>query len=277
MTATTILDLYRGRINVWVEDDLTLEVLTGMWHDPMLHVIAAGGSEAVRSMVRAAANNRKLRDLVVGVIDRDFEADAPDWTAPDTRVFVLPAHEIENLLLDFEVLGAMTDKPADELRLLAHTYAQTQRWWAVGKLVLRALRKATSRGFPADPPEGLRDAEAVAAWLDRQRYWQTHAEELAPWRDLDHRRRAIAEFGDMMSQDLETEAWTFTFPGKEVLRHLRTHVPGLDRTPQRTQPSPTTRDLDLAKRITRHMVEVERVPGPLVDLRAQLRRRASPS
>ena len=44
MTATTIFDLYRGRLNVWVEDDLTRVILTDLWQDRQIHVINAGGS-----------------------------------------------------------------------------------------------------------------------------------------------------------------------------------------------------------------------------------------
>jgi len=143
VTATTIFDLYRGRLNVWVEDDLTRVILTDTWQDRNFHVLSAGGSEAVRYMVRAATTTHILKDLVVGVVDRDFEDDTSDWSLPDARIFVLPVHELENLLLDFEVLAALAGKTAAGLYQVALTYAHSQRWWVVGKAILRELRKAT--------------------------------------------------------------------------------------------------------------------------------------
>ena len=277
MTATTIFDLYRGRLNVWVEDDLTRVILTDLWQDRQIHVINAGGSEAVRYMVRAAANTPGLKDLVVGVIDRDFEDAGPDWALPDTRIFVLPAHEIENLLLDFEILGALAGRPGAELRSIAYSYVRDQRWWAVGKIILRELRKATTSGFPSDPPEGLAGAHALATWLAGQYYWSIHAEQSAWWSEPANRRHKIDELGTTLEQDLDSDAWLSRFPGKEILRHLRTHVASLDRTPPRAPSSSTERDTDLAKRITRKMVEEARAPKALATLREQLRRRVDRS
>ncbi|MBK7830645.1 DUF4435 domain-containing protein [Nannocystis sp.] len=275
MTATTIFDLYRGRLNVWVEDDMTRVILTELWRDRMLHVISAGGSEAVRYMVRAAASNPSLKDLVFGVVDRDHEDDGPDWSLPNTTTFVLPVHEIENLLLDFEVLGALADRPPGELRAMARAYVREQRWWAVGKMILRELRRAMTSDFPTDPPEGLRDAGSVAAWLEKQPYWVTHAGHFSAWNGTEYRRGKIDELGVVIGQDFESDAWLSRFPGKEILRYLRTHVAGLDRAPPRGRPTPAVRDMDLAKRITRRMIEEERVPGPLVELRKHLNRKAA--
>ena len=120
----------------------------------------------------------------------------------------------------------------------------------------------------------MRDADAVAAWLDLQRYWKTHAERSSPWQQPEYRRHRIDELGATFAQHLDSDAWLARFPGKEVLRHLRTHVPGLDRTPPRSASSPVTRDTDLAKRITRKMREDARIPEPLLSLHDELRRRA---
>src|SRR4051812_30958548 len=104
MTTPTVYDLYRGKVKVWVEDWLTHSVLTELWHDADLGVIVADGKPAVHHMVRSAP--RPLRSKVYGIVDRDFDEDnQKDWSRPDCTVLRLPAHEFENLLLDFEVLS----------------------------------------------------------------------------------------------------------------------------------------------------------------------------
>lgn len=263
MTATTIFDLYRGPL-VWVEDDMTRVILTELWQDSTLHVISAGGSEAVRYMVRAAEPNPKFKDLAFGVVDRDYGETGSAWSLPSTRIFVLPVHEIENLLLDFEVLGALAHKSPGELRTRALAYVRAQRWWAVGKMILRELRRAMTSDFPTDPPEGLLNADSVAAWLEKEGYWGTHGGHFSDWNRTEYRRIKIDELGATIGQGLESDAWLSRFPGKEILRHLRSYAQGLDVS------SGDDRDLDLAKRVTRRMREERQIPTALVELREQL-------
>lgn len=44
---TTLMDLYRSPLCVWVEDPLTYDVLTDLWADPQINVLVANGKPGV--------------------------------------------------------------------------------------------------------------------------------------------------------------------------------------------------------------------------------------
>ena len=69
------------------------------------NVLVGDGKAGVTHMVKASPHGLP----VYGVVDRDFDDDnAVNWTSPGCRVLRLPAHEIENLLLDFDVLASLS-------------------------------------------------------------------------------------------------------------------------------------------------------------------------
>src|SRR5688572_23512411 len=110
MTALTLFALYRAPLNVWVEDPLSHSVLTAHWQDPRINVVITQGKSGVRHMVRS--NPDPDRYCVFGVVDRDFDDDNEiEWANVGCRIFHLPAHEFENLLLDFDVLAALAKGP----------------------------------------------------------------------------------------------------------------------------------------------------------------------
>ena len=101
--------LYRGIINLWVEDELTREYLSAVWNDPTaVFFLIGGGNEGVGAVVKDAESAGFAN--VFGLIDRDFRptTNRSHWSSPvkTFRTFVLPVHEIENDLLDPEALVA---------------------------------------------------------------------------------------------------------------------------------------------------------------------------
>ena len=110
--------LYRGIINLWVEDELTREYLSAVWNDPTaVFFPIGGGNEGVGAVVKDAESAGFPN--VFGLIDRDFRptTNRSHWSSPvkTFRTFVLPVHEIENDLLDPEALaGESAQHPAKD-------------------------------------------------------------------------------------------------------------------------------------------------------------------
>ena len=275
---TTLYALYRGNAIVWVEDPLTYSVLTELWRDPDLNVVVTQGKPGVLHMVRANPETDRLR--VYGIVDRDFDDDdEPRWREPSHRVLRLPAHELENLLLDFDVLGVLAKGTgAPEIRALAHAHASASCWWMVHKAVLREMQRDLGAGFPREAPTGgtLRDAADVEHALRDSPYWREHRAALTLWGAQSTRLHdRIEAWGLRLQADLAGDGWTLSFSGKEIFRYLRSNVRGLDEAPKRP-PNPTgaDRDLDLGKRVARQMNEMARVPPKLTELRHVIRAKA---
>ena len=62
--------LYRGVINLWVEDALTREYLSTLWNDSSVLFLVGGGNEGVRAIVKDAEEAGLTS--VFGLTDRDF-------------------------------------------------------------------------------------------------------------------------------------------------------------------------------------------------------------
>jgi hypothetical protein len=278
MTTATLYDLYRGKVNVWVEDWLTHSVLTELWHDPDFGVIVADGKPAVHSMVRSAP--RSLRGKVYGIVDRDFDEDnQKDWDRAECNVLRLPVHEFENLLLDFEVLSALSkDEPADQLRGYAHAHATKLRWWMVCKACLRDIQAELGGGFPGDPPTvgALNNLKDVEEYVTQHSYWQRQDAAHKKWKQTAPLRNNLQVWLTLFEGELVGDGWVESISGKELLRYLRGQVRGLDETPRRPpQPSLADRNLNLGKRIARKMQELGRVPPTIVRIHRVLREKAA--
>ena len=98
--------LYRGSINLWVEDALTRETCRS------LEMMQASGSWWAAE-TRESAIVKDAKDAgfgnVFAVTDRDFrDSNQSEWDNParSFRTFILPVHEIENYLLDPAALHA---------------------------------------------------------------------------------------------------------------------------------------------------------------------------
>lgn len=280
MTTTTVYDLYRAPLNVWVEDPLTSSVLTALWGDAQINVIVSEGKAGVLHMVGSAP--ARLRGKVYGVVDRDLEPDNKEsWKSQKGDVLRLPAHEFENILLDFEVLASLSKGSSpDAIRAHARAYAGTLHCWMVCKAALREMQQDLGSGFPAEPrvPPALgapRNLSEVAAYLQQHEYWSKHAAILADWRGPQFLREKLRKWSEQYEADLASGSWVTSFSGKEIFRDLRSHIPGLDEAPKRPpQPTPAERDENLGKRVARKMRELNRVPSALTELRQVLRTKA---
>jgi hypothetical protein len=273
---TTLYDLYRSPLNVWVEDPLSHAVLTELWADTQINVLWTHWKPGVLHLV--LANPEPLRHQVHGIVDRDFEDDnESDWPREGCRVLRTPAHEIENLLLDFDVLAMLSKgDPAERIQAQAHGRAGEMLFWMVYKAVLRDMQGHLGSGFPGDPRvDALRSLEAVEQHLSGQAYWTEHGAHWGRWSQTAARSEAVRTWHDLLRGELDGEGWRTTFSGKELFRYLRSHVRGLDDSPARPpQPSDADRDLNLAKRIARKMRETGKVPPAIARMRPILREKA---
>jgi hypothetical protein len=108
--SSELSSLYKNRpITLWVEDGLTRAWLRGLWDDADIGLLVAGGNDAVAGAVRDARGAG--HGNVFGVRDRDFLAtNRAAWLDPTKQptVFVTEAHELENHLLDFDGLAALS-------------------------------------------------------------------------------------------------------------------------------------------------------------------------
>jgi hypothetical protein len=99
--------LYRGTINLWVEDELTREYLSEIWNDPSVAFLIGGGNEGVRAIVEDA--EKAGYRSVFALVDRDYRpSNQAGWLDPSKtfRTFILPVHEVENYLLDAAALAS---------------------------------------------------------------------------------------------------------------------------------------------------------------------------
>jgi hypothetical protein len=276
MTTSTLYDLYRAPLNVWVEDPTTHSVLTELWGDPQINVIVAGGRPGVAHMVRSAP--RSFKNRIFGIVDRDFDDDNEgEWEQAHCAVLRLPVHEMENLLLDFDTLCALSKREsAADIRERTHAHATRLLFWMVCKAVLRQMQSELSSGFPTDPPmvDTLSSLNDVEQYLSQSGHLASRDAAVRKWGSGVDLTRNLQTCHDAFEGIWAGEEWARCFSGKEILRHLRSHVAGLDETPKRPpQPSPADRDLDLAKRIARKMRETSRIPPVITRLRSILRAR----
>jgi hypothetical protein len=148
--------LYRGSINLWVEDELTRAYLPTVWDSPDAAFFIGGGNEGVRAIVKDAEVAGFPN--VFGLIDRDFrQTNQSEWSNPGKmfRTFVLRVHEIENHLLDAAALASIrlnnSGKTPAEIETMMSTAASRLCWWAACRDVVAELRKRFRDGFLRDP------------------------------------------------------------------------------------------------------------------------------
>lgn len=261
----SVYDLYRDRVVLWVEDELTREALTMLWGPtPGVAVAIAGSKDGVRALVNGAPAHRAGR--IVGLVDRDFDRPKAGGVIVQTE-----RHEFENELLDFEVLASLTPSkaPAEEIEALAKTHAEGLLPWVACKATLQVAKEAVRAEFPADPSTTLASLDAAADFITGSVEWRLAPAAWGEWSTRPRIERELADWAETFRASLTTRAWCDEFPGKEVFRHLRGHarlrLPG-----SAGAASPAQKDLDLAKRVVRAMVDRGRVPRAVSALRERL-------
>ncbi|MHC5536763.1 hypothetical protein ACYOEI_00645 [Singulisphaera rosea] len=171
--------LYRGTINLWVEDELTRSYLSVVWNDnPAVAFFIAGGNEGVHAAVKDAENAGL--PTVFGLLDRDFRpTNRNHWFTPGKtfRTFVLPVHEIENYLLDPSALAACAlnnlKRSVSQIEDLLAAAARRLTWWAACRDLVAELKHRFRNDFIPDPPRNIADEAAAtkhicdSAWFSK--------------------------------------------------------------------------------------------------------------
>ncbi len=267
--------LYPTPCTLWVEDHLTRVFLRELWNDPDILTRAGGGRAGVEYLVKNGPS-KLVGTAILGLVDRDFSI-AQEWNDSKKPILFTQAHEFENHLLDFGVLAGLSkQRSADEIKQMAVDHASTLVWWMACKRLIRELQMAHNENFPSDPPmapavQAPMDAESAARHIfESTPFWKQRAQKVHIW-DESRVRRSLVEYANIYSRDVETGRWLSEFSGKEILRHLRSHVPGIDK-PGNT--STTQRDEDFARRIARTMRKRNEIPTVFNELHKTLRSRA---
>lgn len=263
---------YRGRINLWVEDALSLEYLSALWNDPDVAFFIGGGNEGVRAVVEDAKAAKYAN--VFGVIDRDFrESNQANWRdeTRDFRVFILPVHEIENYLLDAQALHQSRFNnrrlPADKLEKLIKQAADRLVYWALCRDVLAELKRRFREPFVPDPPRNLDSFESAKIHICNHPWFKKLAHEVERISETDIVGLLNDGFQDCQAR-LDDGRWRSDFAGKEIFRDIGSRI--FDRRKSRF---PVEFDNDLAKDIAAAQVAANSVPPDLTELLAALKRR----
>lgn len=273
--------LYRGMINLWVEDELTRAYLSVVWNDdPAVAFFIAGGNEGVHAIVKDAENAGLPN--VFGLIDRDFRPTNRDhWLTPGKsfRTFVLPVHEIENYLLDPPALAAcnLNNLKLSESQIEDRLVATAERltWWAACRDVIAELKHRFRNGFIADPPQTIADEEAAAKHICASAWFSKLPRESSRSAEPDV-RQLLAEAYTNASACVSSGRWRVEFAGKEVYRDIGSRICDQNRL-HGYRPTPNDFDIDLAKDIAAKQAATLRVPADLTDLILALRSRIASS
>ena len=144
--------LYRGVINLWVEDALSREYLSALWNDADVALFIGGGNEGVRAIVKDAEDAGFSN--VFAVTDRDFRpTNQGSWNDPAKtfRTFVLPVREIENYLLNSQALHASRFSNAGlsntDTENLIVPAARRLCWWAACRDVVAEFKTEIPGNF----------------------------------------------------------------------------------------------------------------------------------
>jgi hypothetical protein len=268
--------LYRGAINLWVEDKLTRAYLNALWRSPDVMFFIGGGNEGVRAIVNDAEKHGLPN--VFALTDRDYRpSNKPHWadTNKTFRTFVMPVHEIENYLLDSQALAGIRlnniGKGEIEIEEFMKTAAGRLCWWAACRDVVAELRHRFREGFLGDPGCDI-DSRARAEdhicnsdWFRRLagEYARTTADEI---------RRLIGEAHHKADGSLADGSWKNEFAGKEILRDVGSRICDQTRLGSHS-PTAAEFDEDLAKQVGQWQTENNSVPTDLTDLLKALRQR----
>lgn len=285
MATSTSADIYNVvPCTLWVEDDLTRVVLTDFWGDQQIRVLSAAGKDGVHHLVNAAPPELRGKS-VIGLVDRDLAPNYPsEWEDRGGGILRTSTHEFENLLLDFDVLSALSGRettPAAAIQDVAREFAKRIKWWMVCKRVLDELCRDMSAYFPGDPPipnaTALMDRDAAMKHIRASKYWSEHKTLLRTWDSERYVERKIDEWVLTYDGHLTTDEWLRSFSGKEIFRYVRSEVKGLSKLAHgKTE---TQNDEDLGKRIAGLLRGRFNNTSPTArlfkDLRAMLRTRAS--
>jgi hypothetical protein len=275
--------LYRGKINLWVEDELTRAYLSAIWNNPDVAFFIGGGNEGVRAIVidaeKAGFSN------VFALIDRDFkETNKLGWMDPSKtfRTFVLSVHEIENHLLDAAALSASRfnnlSKTEAEIDTIMKEKAMQLCWWAACRDVVAELRTRFCNGFLSHPNQDV-DCEAKAQKHICESLWYQKLRQEVDRSTIPDVHKLLANAHIIANQCLSDGKWRTEFAGKEILRDIGSRI--CDHTKFKSSGSERSTaafNEDLAKEVGAWQRVNDKVPADLIDLLTALQTRiARPS
>jgi hypothetical protein len=268
--------LYRGAINLWVEDELTRAYLSEIWSDPGVAYFIGGGNEGVSAILHDAEQAGFLN--VFGLIDLDFRrTNQPLWSDPNKtfRRFVLPVHEIENYLLDAAALASCRfnnlSKSAAEIDEFMKDEAARRLSWAACRAVVALLRDRFRGRFLVESKTPASSLDEAFSHICDSKWYRALSRKV---KSLDERRirRLLVRAEGKARRSLDDGSWKRDFAGKEIVHHLGSRI--FDRTISKTyNPTPSAFAADLAKEVAAWQVANGTVPRDLRDLLQALKAR----
>jgi hypothetical protein len=248
--------LYRGTINVWVEDPVSAAWFNAVWSDRDIRILTAGGHTAVEALTRHAESN------------------ISDWSTPKKTFqrFVLPVHEVENLLLDSEAMANCTvnntGKSAEDIEDRMNALAVRQVPLMSCRATLTELRHRVLDDFPSHPGLGnVPDLDAAEEAIVKSPWFKAIATKTSQAATSAYVQKRLQHFEQQYQADLTVDRWKQTFSGKELFRDATSFFY------QASKNSGQSRDVDAAKAIAAWQVANARVPIAATDLRIALRQR----
>ena len=275
-----LASLYRARINLWVEDELTRDYLDALWDDTSVAYLVGGGCQGVDAIAHDA--ERSGYQNVFALVDRDFRVSNKAWwlePGKTFRVFVPPRHEIENYLLEPDALSESRfntlSRPSTEINRYMTEKAANLCWWAACRDVVAELRHRFRESFLTDPKSPPVDnAEAARDHICDQEWFKKLAFETGRSSEADV-HQLLAEAYAKSTSRLSDGTWLAEFAGKEILRDVGSRI--FDRGRMRGYSSKGAGfDSDLAKGVAAWQVANNAVPSDLSDLLAALKARIIP-
>lgn len=268
----TVYELYRSAVVVWVEDELTREVLTILWGSCRLHVAIAGSKAGVSALVAGAPP--ALKGRVYGVDDLDFaKSNRSSWGSAD--VLHLDVHEAENLVLDSECMASIARERGatvtpEEFDAAMRGVASGMVPWMACRATLREISEGLR--FPDDPRVAeVPDLDAAVRHIQSHPAWSQSPTTWTRWSSTPTLRGALDGWERLYRDSIGEPSWCDRFSGKEILRALWSDRRlRLDGTPRKVVRTSAERDLDVARSIAHRMVAMGRVPTMVMELRDTL-------
>ncbi len=264
--------LYRGKINLWVEDATSAAYFNAVWSDSDIRILTAGGQNAVEALAKHAMENRLGN--VFGVVDADFlPTNEADWFVPGKtfRRFVLPVHEVENLMLDADAMAGCSlnnsGRSAADIEARMRGLAARLVSWMACRAVLAELRHLVLDEFPPHPKrDSVPDLAAAQTLIETCPWFTTIVGKVSQMSQAGHVQSRLQYYEQTFRTDLQGNHWKQSYSGKELFRDAISYF-------WHQAPGGQSQDEDAAKAIAAWQVRNRRIPGSVVDLRKALRQR----
>ena len=267
-----------AKYTLYVEDEITRRYLNALESNrKLVDVRVVGGCERVIGCLeddfRSGVNN------TFGIVDRDFDRQAKSgWcsTGAGMPFFCLPAHEIENYLLDFDIIakfrcpGIDPQKPASHWQSIARTIAEGYLYSIVYNQILADVRREYLADYPSHLKLSSSPARGYTASLAGEKI-ASEAELVNKLKTNDWLSTAANRSGRLFAPEaLEQRVsediayyrgllggadWVRAFPGKEMFRAITNSMSMSD-----------VQWLDLARFVAEIQREQSKVPQDIEDV-----------